>query len=141
MGRSGYVEDFEDEDESGACNLYRGSVERALRGRRGQAFLREMAAALDAMPVKELIANDLVCEDGRVCAMGAVAVARKLDVSKIDETEPEDVAAVFGIARSMACEIAFINDDDFGWKRETSAERFVRVRAWVAALINEVPVA
>ena len=53
-----------------------------------------MATALDAMPVKELIAHDIVTDSGQVCALGSVAVARKLDVSNIDESEPDDVAAV-----------------------------------------------
>lgn len=135
MGRSGYTEGYGD-DEPGLLNLYRGSVERAMRGRRGQAFLREMAAALDAMPVKELIANDIVTEEGAVCAIGSVAVARKLDVSEIDEHDPDAVGHAFGIAASMAREIAFVNDDDFGFKTETPAERWTRVRAWVRAQIK-----
>lgn len=136
MGRSGYVEDF---DDIGSLNLYRATVDRALGGRRGQAFLSEMADALDAMPVKELIAGDLVREDGACCAIGSVAIARKADISQLDEGEPDDVAAAFGIARSMACEIAFVNDDDFGFKSETPGERWTRVRAWVAKQIKTMP--
>lgn len=127
MSRSGYSEDCEN------LNLYRGAVDRAIGGKRGQAFLREMAAALDAMPVKELVAHDLVREDGAVCAIGSVAVARKIDVSSIDENEPDDVAHRFGIARSLAAEIAFENDDDFCHHgKETPAERWTRMRKWVA---------
>ncbi len=139
MSRSGYVDDYDDQ---GALNLYRGTVARSIRGKRGQKLLREMAAALDAMPVKELVANDLVREDGAVCALGAVAVARKLDVAQVDESEPDDVAAAFGIARALACEIAYENDecgDSFReGKRheETPAERWTRMRAWVAANVR-----
>ena len=100
MGRSGYVEDFD--DEGGSINLYRGSVERSIRGKRGQAFLREMAAALDAMPVKELIGGELVRDAEHVCAIGSVAVARGLDVSELDEYDGETVGKTFGIAESMA---------------------------------------
>jgi hypothetical protein len=131
MGRSGYSDDLD----GGALNLYRGTVDRALRGRRGQAFLREMADALDAMPVKELVEGDIVRDDGHVCALGAVAVARQIDVSQLNECEPDDVGKTFGIARSMAAEIAFVNDDDFVFRRETPGERWTRVRAWVAGML------
>jgi hypothetical protein len=40
---------------------WRGAVASAIRGGRGQAFLREMLAAMDAMPVKRLVANELRC--------------------------------------------------------------------------------
>jgi hypothetical protein len=134
MSRSGYTDDF---DDCGSLNLYRGAVDRAIGGRRGQALLREMLSALDAMPVKELITGDLVRADGAVCALGSVAVARKMDLSNVDEYEPDDVAGAFGIARSMAAEIAFVNDDDFGFKKEAPAERWVRVRAWVRGRLKE----
>ncbi|MFI5299221.1 MAG: hypothetical protein ACHREM_14080 [Polyangiales bacterium] len=103
-----------------------------MNGKRGQGLLREMAAALDAMPVKELIAHDLVSNGGKVCALGAVAVARKLDVSELDESEPDDVASAFGIARSLACEIAYENDEA-GSHKETPSERWKRMREWVRA--------
>ena len=61
MSRSGYVDG---DDDQWASIRYRGAVKSAIRGRRGQAFLREMLAALDAMPEKRLIAGDLVF-DGR----------------------------------------------------------------------------
>lgn len=138
MGRSGYVDDF---DEIGSLNLYRATVERSLRGKRGQAFLREMAAALDAMAVKELIDDEIVSEDGRVCGIGAVAVARKMDVSQLDEDDGDDVGKAFGISPSMAREIAFVNDNDFAPRTETTAERWTRVRAWVAAQLVGGPAA
>lgn len=57
MSRSGYVDDMGDQ---WAMIRYRGAVSSAIRGRRGQAFLREMLAALDAMPEKRLISGALV---------------------------------------------------------------------------------
>lgn len=135
MSRSGYSDDCEN------INLYRGSVERAIRGKRGQAFLREMAVALDAMSVKELIAENVVRPDGQACAMGAVALARRIDVSTIDPYDNDQLAERFGIARSLACEIAYENDGDdyyiYRHKNETPAERWIRMRAWVAEQINE----
>ena len=133
MSRSGYRDDYDDDD--GALNLWRANVDRAIGGKRGQDFLLEMASALDAMPVKELVADEVVRDSAHVCAMGAVAVARGLDVSKVDPEDPEAVAATFGIARAMACEIAFENDERAQWAgqhQETPAERWTRMRKWVS---------
>lgn len=129
MSRSGYVDDY---DDVGSLNLYRGTVARAMRGKRGQAFLREMAAALDAMPVKELVAGEVVRDSEHVCAMGSVALARKLDVSTLDVEDGDKVGATFGIARALACEIAYENDE-CGSHKETPGERWTRMRAWVDA--------
>lgn len=125
MSRSGYSSDCDN------LELYRAAVERALRGKRGQAFLRELAAAMDAMPEKILIAGELVNEAGQCCTMGAVCKARGLDVDGINYSDPENVGEAMGIARSMAAEIAFFNDE-FASPSETSAERWVRMRRWVA---------
>ncbi len=139
MSRSGYTDDY---DDYGRANLYRANVERALRGKRGQAFLREMLEALDAMPVKALIARDLVRRDGGVCALGAVAVKRGLDVADLDPECPETVAYTYGITEMVAREIVFWNDED-GWRweggtrrLETDQERWQRMRRWVASHLD-----
>ena len=56
MSRSGYGDECTDD---WALIRYCGDVASALRGRRGQAFLREFAEALDAMSEKKLIALEL----------------------------------------------------------------------------------
>lgn len=127
MSRSGYSDDIF----QWALNLWRANVDRALLGRRGQAFLREMAAALDAMPVRELVADEVVRDSEHVCAMGSVALARHLDVSKLDIYDRDAVAKVFRIAPAMAAEIAWENDEHGPWRGETPAERWTRMRAWV----------
>lgn len=58
MSRSGYSEDWD--GENWTFIRWRGAVKSALRGKRGQAFLREALAALDAMPEKRLITHDLI---------------------------------------------------------------------------------
>jgi len=123
MSRSGYTDDCEN------LMLYRASVDRALSGKRGQEFLRELAFTLDAMPVKELVAGFLE-EEGAVCALGSVGKARRMDMAAIDAQCPQSVGKAFGIARSMAAEIVYINDED-GDPGETPAERWRRVRMWV----------
>jgi hypothetical protein len=125
MSRSGYSDDCEN------LGLYRHAVDLAIGGKRGQAFLREMAAALDAMPVKELITDEVVRTDGQACAIGAVALARRVDVSGLNVHDASEVATRFGIARSLAAEIAYMNDE-WGPHRETPAERWTRMREWVA---------
>jgi hypothetical protein len=148
MSRSGYSDDLE----NWSLIRWRGAAASAIRGRRGQAFLREMLDALDALPEKRLIAGDLVRE-GEVCALGAVAVARGTDVSDVDPEDHEAVAAKFGITHTLACEVEYINDEidghhfevvDFAsgerrnrWRDDTPEERFERVRAWVASQIRE----
>ena len=127
MSRSGYTDDW---DDMGRYNLYRANVDRAITGKRGQAFLREMAAALDAMPVKELVAGEIVRDSDHVCAIGSVALARGMDVSKIEADDPDAVGVAFGIARALACEIAYENDEAYG-DDETPAERWLRMREWV----------
>lgn len=128
MSRSNYSEDGEN------IGLWRANVERTIGGKRGQAFLREMAAALDAMPVKELIADDFIDENGCACAMGAVAQARKLEVREdLDPGEPREVADLLGISSMLAQEIAYQNDEQMRMigGDETPAQRWQRMRSWV----------
>ena len=72
MSRSGYDDGCCD-DSNWNLIRWRGAVNSAIRGKRGQSLLREMREAMDAMPDKRLVAEQLVCEDG-VCALGTVAV-------------------------------------------------------------------
>lgn len=113
-----------------------GAVASAFKGKRGQAFLKEMLAALDALPEKRLIENDLEQIDGAVCALGAVGKARGVDMKKVDPEDHHRVAATFSIPHALACEIMFTNDEGFGW-RITPEERFIRMRAWIETKIRE----
>lgn len=133
MGRSGYDDDVE----QWSLIMWRGAVASSLRGRRGQAFLKEMLAAFDALPEKKLIAKELVEPDGAVCALGAVGKARAMDMQKIDAEDHESVAGKFNIAHAMACEIMFENDEGAGyWSNETPEHRFYRMRRWVESKIR-----
>lgn len=108
MGRSGYNEDGDADQWSLIC--WRGQVASAMRGKRGQAFLLEMWRAMDALPEKKLIPNDLEAH-GAVCAIGSVGKARGVDMSGIDPEDYELIAAVFGIPRQLAQEIMWRNDE------------------------------
>lgn len=131
MGRSGYTDD--------CCGweliMWRGAVKSAIRGKRGQALLHEMRDALDAMPVKELIADQF--EDGeKVCALGAVGKRRGIEMKGIDPYDRDSVARTFGIAPALAAEIAYINDDGYSYS-QTPAQRWKRVREWVESQITQ----
>ncbi len=112
---------------------WRGAVASAIRGQWGQKFLREMLAALDALPEKRLIAGKLD-DGGEVCALGAVAQARGTPC-EVDVHDHKGLSRFFGIAPAMVQEIEAVNDDDFGWCAETPEERFRRVREWVEGQI------
>ena len=130
MSRSNYTDDCDH------LVLYRQAVERSLCGKRGQSFLREMIAALDAMPVKRLLAHVLV-NDGECCALGAVAQVRKLDCADVDDSDPASVGEALGVAASLAAEVAYMNDEhDYD---ETPEDRWIRMRAWVARQIVVEP--
>ncbi len=110
MSRSGYT------DEADNIGLYRANVARSVRGKRGQALLRELLDALDAMPKKELHQGSFATPDGEFCALGVVAKNRGIDVSDLgddDYCEIEDVGKRFGISSSLAAEIMYLNDEYF----------------------------
>lgn len=106
MSRSGYSDDCD----GWALIRWRGAVESAIRGARGQALLRETLAALDSMPVKELIAHELV-QEGDFCTLGVVGQKRGIDLTKLDPEDRDSVAAAFGIAPALAAEIVYENDE------------------------------
>ena len=135
MTRSGYHEDCD----GWSLIRWRGAVASAIRGARGQAFLKEMLKALDALPEKRLIASALVSAEGECCALGSVALLRQLDTKDVDAYDREAVAGLMGIAEALAAEIAFVNDDDFGYGERTPEQRFQCVRAWVVEQIKPEP--
>jgi hypothetical protein len=129
--------DYTDDDEDGRLAMWRGAVMSSIRGKRGQKLLRDLLAAFDAMPVKELIAEELVTSNGSVCALGALGVARGLDLKDIDPEDYTRVAQAFDIAEPLAREIEYMNDEGhWGAFEETPAERWKRMRKWVAAQIK-----
>ena len=129
MSRSGYIEDID----QWALIKYRGQVASAIRGKRGQAFFRELIAALDVMPVKELVSEDLVTDDGNVCALGALGQVKGLDLKAIDPYDHEALGAVFNIAPQLAAEVMFENDE---YWQDDPAGRWQRMRRWAEAQVK-----
>jgi hypothetical protein len=123
MSRSDYSEDIE----HWQLVMWRGAVKKAIRGARGQAFLREMIRALEALPEKKLVASEL--DDGElVCAVGAVGRARGIDMTGLDPENHDQVADKFGIANAMAREIFYMNDEWHG--NVTPEQRYVLMLSW-----------
>lgn len=133
MSRSGYCDDGDGD----YLNLYRATVDRAINGKRGQAFLKELAQAMDDMPEKRLIAHELITEKGEMCTIGVVCKARGIDVSKVDVENPLAVGSLVNIAQSMAAEIEFENDERTQSYNETPEQRWARMRKWVQNNLNE----
>ena len=137
MSRSGYSDDCSGWD----LVCWRGAVNSALKGKRGQKALREIRDALEAMPVKELAAESLVTAEGQFCTLGALGSARGMPLEQLCPDDPEGVAEKFGIATAMVREIVYENDECGPWlpypKKETPANRWRRMRSWVDAHILE----
>lgn len=135
MSRSGYIDDLGDDDPL-AYGRWRGRLMSSIRGKNGQAFLREIIEALDALPEKRLVANSFAEPDGQnFCTLGAVGHKRGVDLAQFAEQIADDdldqgsVAGVFGISYVLACEIMAENDD-CGPHHETPEQRWSRMRRW-----------
>jgi hypothetical protein len=132
MSRSGYSEDCGDA-EQWQIALWRGAVTRAIKGKRGQAFLQELVDSLDAMPEKRLISNDLIRE-GDVCAIGSVGVKRGVALEGLDVDDYLSLAKIFGVAPALVQEIEWENDE--GGLQDDPEKRWQRMRDWAARHIK-----
>lgn len=120
MGRTSWTE-FDGED-SREHALFQGRLSRSLRGKAGQAALRELEAALVAMPEPELYSGVFAQPSGEVCALGALAVAKKVaaGVSRaealavcadVDPDLSEEVGEDLGFPRLVAQAVVWENDE------------------------------
>lgn len=131
MSRSGYIDDC---DDWWGHIRWRGAVASGFRGKRGQAFLKELIEAMDAMPVKELHSNTFA-KDGCHCALGVISAKRGIDMSEYEpdeygdfEGDRDDIGPLLGISSAMAREIMYANDE---WHYANPAERWTKMRAWL----------
>jgi hypothetical protein len=111
MSRSGYTDD---NDDPLAHGRWRQAVKRSLEGKRGQALLRELVDALDAMPDKRLYPGSFATADGEFCALGVLGAKRSTKMDDLGddyECDRELVGQRFGIAPAMAAEIMYMNDE------------------------------
>lgn len=139
----------DDEPYPNATYLFQKSVENAIKGKSGQALLREIEAALLELPEKKLLGSG-VCEGGEVCMLGAVAVARAMKAGKTraqamvtlelgaqqwgqgdDENDKtfKFLRRALGIKQEcLAWQLVFENDECYVPSPE---ERYVRMLKWV----------
>jgi hypothetical protein len=119
--RIGYSED---EEFGGQFELWQANCRRSLKGKKGQAALRELEAALLAMPDKRLIAGKLQDADGEVCSLGALAkykghalLADECEEGEYDEYdlsgEMEEFGVELGMLRLVAWKVVEKNDVAF----------------------------
>lgn len=88
-----YEGDDCDPDEQRRVNLWRANLAREIKGKRGQAFLRELLAALEALPEKRLVSNALAAK-GTVCALGSLALKRRTDAGESSDVVIDDLSKV-----------------------------------------------
>ncbi len=101
----------DEEDYPGQYALWQANCRRSLRGRAGQRELRELEAALLALPEKRLIRNALTDDDGGVCAIACYAKHKGFDVSKFDpEYESDEVGIAAGMPDLVAWKVVALND-------------------------------
>ncbi len=131
MSRHGYNED------DGGCDDYelsfgrfRAQVASATRGKRGQAFFVALVQSLDALPEKSLVKGELQTSEGAVCALGALAKYKGIDVSDVDTEDHASLGVTFSIASQLAQEVMYENDEARGPGGVTGEIRWQRVRDW-----------
>ena len=141
MSRSGY--DCDGDSDNPVVYLWESITARAIAGRRGQTMLRDLARALDEMPALRLVAGSFKQADGEVCTLGALARSRGEDITTLQERAAEEASeegcwdiarqagTTFGVARSMAAEVMYQNDEA-GPDDETPEARWARMRRWVS---------
>ena len=142
----------EDEDFNNQVAFWEANLERSLKGHKGQAALRELEAALLALPIKRLIANELENEQGEVCAVGALAKFKgkenpmlgdsfgDFDELSVNEDDIERVtvqlAQDLGLPRMVAQAVVYENDDD--WPAfMTPEQRYNKILRWVRSQLRQ----
>ena len=136
MSRSGYSDDNDDPLELGR---WRAQVDSAIRGKRGQSFLRNLIAALDAMPVKRLVTSVLQDENGDVCVLGAALkhAGKECPISDDEhDFDQEWTASQLDIATQLVAETVYENDE-VRWF-ETPEGRWIRMRQWAVSKVRNL---
>ncbi|HET8627028.1 MAG TPA: hypothetical protein VFL91_06395 [Thermomicrobiales bacterium] len=135
--------DYGWDDEGGIpAALWEHNLRRALTSKRGLATLRDLEAALLALPEKKLIAGDMAYPSGAVCAVGAYSLYKRLQrgedreaalLSLCSREGPYETALEgqrYGMAYTLAWEIAERNDEIYGGAY-TEEGRYQEMLAWV----------
>lgn len=128
----------DEENWPGQFELWQANCSRSLRGRSGQEELRQLRDALLALSDKRLIHGSLVDADGEVCAIGAYAKHKGLDLQDFDpEDETDEVGIRAGMPSLVAWKVVEMNDMQFD--HLTPEERYKRMLGWVEAQLTSHP--
>lgn len=117
----------------GQSALWHANCRRSIQGKKGQVALRELEAALLALPEKRLIAGALQDDDGEVCALGALAQYQGIDCA----IDMEDVGEELGLPRLVAWKVVDLNDD-LDWKWEKGERRAITPEERYEAVLKAV---
>jgi hypothetical protein len=118
--------------------LAAGALCSAIRGKRGQRFIRDLVQALDALPLPELAAGALEDEEtGCCCAFGAVRRFRGAHAVPLwfhpmeEDMTPGNLAEPFNVSKTLAWAVVQANEDGMtGNNQSTRRFRWKRVRDW-----------
>lgn len=139
MSRSGYTDDT---DDNWQHIMWRGRVASSIRGKRGQALLRDLLVALDAMPDKKLFPNNFSTAVGEYCTLGVLGAARGTKMDDLGDAEDgcnvRLVGERFGVAAPLVQEIMFMNDEGIYFQDTLSPQkRWEFMREWISKQIKE----
>jgi hypothetical protein len=126
------------EDDQWGWIRWAGAAKKAINGKQGQALLKELEAALLALPEPKLIAGEFAMSDGEVCALGALALARGVPAEEMAkwEEDPETAETKLGMSYTLAWEIIAANDDGAYpghsyYAKWTDEKRYEYVLNWI----------
>lgn len=147
---------YNEDEPSAPYEFQEQAIRNAINGRRGQAALRLLIRALDAMPQRRII-DDWLIKDGDVCTVGAMVLQQCIEagasregalgylMGEQDRLNREaswdwtDIVTLaneqLDIARFMGFEIVELTDE---WtKRSTPEQRWQYVRDWAVKNLKD----
>jgi hypothetical protein len=136
---------YEDDGDYSLEGLQQGWLRSAIKGKRGQQFLRDLVAALDALPIPELSSGALEdSETGCCCAFGAVRRFRGPDNVQLcfhpeeEDLPPSYLAEPFGVSETLAWAVVQANEEMFQGNTEPDRRRrWEVVRSWAVRHLQE----
>jgi hypothetical protein len=120
MARINYSDE---EDTPGQFALWNANVQRSIAGKQGQWTLRELEAALLALPRPRLVRN-MLADDGDCCAVGCLVLALRVKqgedraavLAELEDSDPDDdeaaqaMAEPLGIPHLVGWKLVELND-------------------------------
>lgn len=160
MSRIGDYDEWDDEEGALRQGRWERNTRTTIEGKRGQKVLRELEAALVALPVKELtdklfwhepdqMGRDIAAAWGveaapQVCVLGAYARHKGIAYDDAEWLNPESVGEVapwaedkLGMAYTLAWNLMWENDE--GWMGVNPRRRYDGILTWVRTKIKADP--